>query len=72
MLEENTQFALAGDHKTFWIPGDYDSQEYTYTTSLLSEINSSRGKNAAEIGVKSIPGNNIIQTPLMMKSNDEQ
>ena len=40
VLEENTQFALTGDHKTFWIPGDYDSQEYTYTTSLLSEINS--------------------------------
>lgn len=70
VIDENTQFALTGDHKTFWIPGDYDSQEYTYTTSLLSEINSSRGKNADEIGVKSIPGNNIIQTPLMMKSND--
>jgi glucan 1,4-alpha-glucosidase len=70
VIEENTQFSLTGDHKTFWIPGDYDSQEYTYTTSLLSEINSSRGKNADEIGVKSIPGNNIVQTPLMMKSND--
>ncbi|MEO8232998.1 MAG: glycoside hydrolase family 97 N-terminal domain-containing protein [Ignavibacteriota bacterium] len=40
VLEENTEFNLTGDHKTFWIPGDYDSQEYTYTTSLLSEVNS--------------------------------
>ena len=68
--EENSQFALTGDHKTFWIPGDYDSQEYTYTTSLLSEINSDIGNNANEIGVKSIPGDNFVQTPLMMKSKD--
>jgi len=66
--EENSQFALTGNHKTFWIPGDYDSQEYAYTTSLLSEINSGIGNNVNEIGVKSIPGDNFVQTPLMMKS----
>ncbi len=66
--EEYSTFSLTGDHKTFWIPGDYDSQEYTYTTSLLSEINSSKGNNVDEIGVKSIPGDNFVQTPLMMKS----
>ncbi|MBK7630262.1 MAG: glycoside hydrolase family 97 protein [Ignavibacteriales bacterium] len=70
VLEENTQFNLTGDHKTFWIPGDYDSQEYTYTTSLLSEVNSGIGKNVDEIGVKSIPGDNFVQTPLMMKTRD--
>ena len=68
--EEYSTFSLTGNHKTFWIPGDYDSQEYTYTTSLLSEINSSKGNNVDEIGVKSIPGDNYVQTPLMMKSND--
>jgi len=68
--EENTQIALTGDHKTFWIPGDYDSQEYTYTTSLLSEVNSGTGKNVDEISVKSIPGDNFVQTPLMMKTNE--
>lgn len=36
--EEHTQFAMNGDHKAFWIPGDYDTQEYDYTTSKLSEI----------------------------------
>jgi hypothetical protein len=67
---EGTEFHLTGNHKTFWIPGDYDSQEYVYTTSLLSEINSNRGNNVDEIGVKSIPGNNFVQTPLMMKTSD--
>ena len=67
--DELTEFNLTGDHKTFWIPGDYDSQEYVYTTSLLSEINSARGKNVDEIGVKTIPGNNFVQTPLMMKTD---
>ena len=36
--EEKTQFALNGDHTAFWIPGDYDTQEYDFTTSKLSEI----------------------------------
>ena len=67
--DELTEFNLTGNHKTFWIPGDYDSQEYVYTTSLLSEINSARGKNVDEIGVKTIPGNNFVQTPLMMKTD---
>ncbi len=38
--EEHTQFAMAGDHTAFWIPGDYDTQEYDYTESRLSEIRS--------------------------------
>lgn len=67
--DELTEFALTGNHKAFWIPGDYDSQEYTYTTSKLSEINSSKGLTFDEIIVKSIPGDNIVQTPLMMKTN---
>lgn len=36
--EEKTQFAMTGDHKAWWIPGDYDTQEYDYTTSKLSQI----------------------------------
>ncbi len=36
--DELTQFAMTGDHTVFWIPGDYDTQEYDYTTSRLSEI----------------------------------
>ncbi|GAL66940.1 alpha-glucosidase SusB [Jejuia pallidilutea] len=37
--DEKTQFAMTGDHTAFWIPGDYDTQEYDYTESKLSEIN---------------------------------
>ena len=36
--EERSQFAMTGDHKAFWLPGDYDTQEYDYTESRLSEI----------------------------------
>ncbi|HEY1113307.1 MAG TPA: glycoside hydrolase family 97 N-terminal domain-containing protein, partial [Chitinophagaceae bacterium] len=36
--EERTEFAMAGDHTAFWIAGDYDTQEYDYSTSKLSEI----------------------------------
>jgi len=68
--EENTEFQLTGNHKAFWMPGDYDSQEYTYSTSLLSEIDAGKGKDVGEISVKSVPGNDIIQTPLMLKSSE--
>ena len=36
--EERTQFALTGDHKAFWLPGDYDTQEYSTVTSNLSQV----------------------------------
>ena len=68
--DEKTEFNLTGDHKTFWIPGDYDSQEYAYNTTKLSEINAAKGKLVDEIAVKSIFAENAVQTPLMMKSAD--
>ena len=68
--EEHSTFALTGDHKAFWIPGDYDSQEYTYTTSPLSKIDASIGVNFNDIVTKNLPGPEYIQTPLMMKTNE--
>ncbi len=68
--EEKTEFNLTGDHKTFWIPGDYDSQEYAYNTTKLSEIDATKGKLVSEIAVKSIFADNAVQTPLMMKTGD--
>ncbi|MFO7525576.1 MAG: glycoside hydrolase family 97 protein [Ignavibacteriaceae bacterium] len=68
--EELTEFILTGDHKTFWIPGDYDSQEYSYTISKLSEIDASIGHKFDEISVKSLIGDNVVQTPLMMKTDE--
>jgi hypothetical protein len=68
--DELSEFVLTGNHKVFWIPGDYDSQEYTYTTSYLSEIDASIGRAFKEIGVKSLTADNFVQTPLMMKTED--
>jgi hypothetical protein len=68
--EERTQFAMTGDHTAFWIPGDYDTQEYDYTTSRLSEI---RGlmKQAITPNVSQTPFSDTgVQTALMMKTDD--
>jgi len=69
--QEMTQFALAGDHKTFWIPGDYDTNEYPYTTSRISEIdNKALVEKSTDIAVRVAPDRYAVQTPLMMKSED--
>lgn len=70
IAKENSQFAMTGNHVAFWLPGDYDSQEYTYTTSRFSEINALKGRNFDDIITKSIPGENFVQTPLMIKTDD--
>jgi hypothetical protein len=68
--EERTQFALTGDHTAFWIPGDYDTQEYDYTTSKLSEIRGLTEKaKTANISQTSFSSTGV-QTSLMLKSND--
>jgi hypothetical protein len=68
--DEKSEFNLAGNHKTFWIPGDFDSQEYAYNETLLSEVNSAKIDMNNGIGLKSIAGNFMVQSPLMMKSAD--
>lgn len=71
VADELTQFNLTGDHKTFWIPGDYDSNEYTYTTSKISEIdNRDMVAKSTSIAVRVAPDPNTVQTPLMMRSKD--
>lgn len=68
--EEKTQFALAGDHKAFWLPGDYDTQEYSTVTSNLSEV---RGKMKAAVtpnASQTTFSETGLQTPLMLKSKD--
>ena len=66
--DEKTQFNLTGNHKVFWLPGDFDSQEYPYTESKISEINTDNIDRNNGIGLKSIAGKYIVQSPLMMKS----
>lgn len=68
--EERTEFALAGDHKIFWIPGDYDTNEYPYTTSRVSEIPSLQKKATVHITAQFPISNPSVQTPSMMKSAD--
>ena len=68
--EERTQFAMTGDHKAFWIPGDFDTQEYNYTESKLSEIRDLM-KSAITPNASQTPFSPTgVQTSLMMKSND--
>ena len=68
--DEKTEFNLTADHKTFWIPGDFDSQEYAYNETKLSQVNTETIDKNNGIGVKSIAGKYTIQSPLMMKSAD--
>jgi hypothetical protein len=71
VTDELTEFNLTGDHKTFWIPGDYDSNEYKYTTSKISEINNTKVVAAAtDIAVRTVPDKYSVQTPLMLKTAD--
>nr|WP_315198000.1 glycoside hydrolase family 97 protein [uncultured Flavobacterium sp.] len=68
--EERTQFAMTGDHTAFWIPGDYDTQEYDYTTSKLSEIRGLTEKAKTENLSQTSFSPTGVQTSLMLKSND--
>ena len=68
--DEFTQFSMTGDHKTFWIPGDYDSNEFAYYTTSLSKVDASGGGKVQEIFAKCPIADNAVQTPLMMKSAD--
>jgi hypothetical protein len=68
--EERTQFAMTGDHTAFWIPGDYDTQEYDYSTSKLSEIRSLMAKSVTANLSQTSFSPTAVQTSLMLKSND--
>lgn len=71
ITNERTEFALAADDKAFWIPGDYDSNEYLYTTSKISQVDNAQiVKNATDIAVRTAPDTKAVQTPLMLKSDD--
>ena len=69
--EEHTQFAMAGDHKAWWLPGDYDTQEQETQESKLSEIRS-RFHDAVNWSNSSVSvfSDTGVQTSLQMKSKD--
>ncbi|MFV0544595.1 MAG: glycoside hydrolase family 97 protein [Bacteroides sp.] len=68
--EEHSQFAMAGDHKAFWIPGDYDTQEYDYTESKLSEIRGLMKSSVTENASQQTFSPTGVQTALQMKTAD--
>ncbi|WP_211196212.1 glycoside hydrolase family 97 protein [Flavobacterium sp. H122] len=68
--EERTEFAMTGDHTAFWIPGDYDTQEYDYTESKLSEIRGLFKKAVTDNASQKQFSDTGVQTSLMMKTVD--
>lgn len=69
--DELTQFKLTGNHKTFWIPGDFDSNEYRYNTTKLTEVDALKAvKEETAISTQFPFSESGVQTPLMMKSDD--
>lgn len=71
LKEELTEFQLAGNHKAFWIPADYDTNEFQITTSRLSEVSLLIDEARNEpLACKSPTPNLAVQTPLMLKSDN--
>ena len=68
--DEHTQFAMAGDHTAWWLPGDYDTQEYENVTSKLSEIRSKMKAAVTDNTSQTTFSDTGVQTSLQMKSSD--
>ncbi|MBQ8050904.1 MAG: glycoside hydrolase family 97 protein [Bacteroidaceae bacterium] len=68
--EEHTEFAMTGDHKAWWIPGDYDTQEYAFTESRLSEIRSKLPAAITSNASQTPAGPTCVQTALMLKTDN--
>ncbi len=68
--EEHTQFAMTGDHKAFWIPGDYDTQEYETVESKLSEIRGLMKSAITPNSSQTTFSPTGVQTSLQMKTDD--
>jgi hypothetical protein len=68
--EEHTQFAMAGDHKAWWLPGDYDTQEYETVTSKLSQIRGLMKSAVTDNSSQTTFSPTGVQTALQMKTDD--
>lgn len=69
IMEENTDFQLTADHTAWWIPADWDSYEYLYQTTLLSEMDSIKQKNTQRMGHNAIK-DNAVHTPFTMRTKE--
>ena len=68
--EERTEFAMTGDHTAWWIPGDYDTQEYNYTRSRLSEISRYLHDAVSQNLSQTLFSETGVQTSLQLKTDD--
>ena len=68
--EEHSQFAMTGDHTAFWIPGDYDTQEYDYTESKLSEIRGLLQGAVSDNASQTVFSPTGVQTSIQLKTAD--
>jgi glucan 1,4-alpha-glucosidase len=72
VTEETTEFQLMNDNKTFWIPGDYDSNEHVYSTTKVSAINNSEYRKAENsISAMELHNPTSVQTPFSMKNEGD-
>lgn len=68
--EELSEFAMTGDHYAYWIPGDYDTEEYEYTKSHLSEIRELLQASITGNLSQTIFSSTGVQTPMLIKTED--
>ncbi len=68
--EEHTQFAMPGDLTAWWIAGDYDTQEYEFTRSRLSEIRGLFGSKITPNASQEQFSPTGVQTALQLKTDD--
>lgn len=68
--EEHTQFAMTGDHIAWWIAGDYDTQEYDYTESRLSQVRKFMESSICGNASQNQFSPTGVQTSLQMKTDD--
>ncbi|MGB5172927.1 glycoside hydrolase family 97 protein [Eudoraea sp.] len=69
ITDENTEFNLTGNHKVWWMPGDWDNYEHLYNETLFSEIDALSKQNHPDLNATYIP-ENAINTPATMKTDE--
>lgn len=69
ITDENTEFNLTGDHKVWWIPGDWDIYEHLYSETKFSKIDALSKRNHENLAATYIP-ENAVNTPVTMKTDD--
>ena len=70
IAEEQSEFRMTADHTAWWIAGDYDTQEYEWQTSRLSEIRGRMEKAIAPNSSQTPAGPTTVQTALQLRTDD--